>query len=122
MSQRKILIIEDDADEQFLIREALGDKNYEYKMVGTAVDGLEEALSWQPHLILLDLMLPVMSGLGFLRELKKLPEVRHIPVIVRTVLNDNDVAYASIEGGASAFLSKDCSTPELVAIVNDYTS
>ena len=122
MSQRKILIIEDDVDEQVLIREALGDKNYEYKMVGTAVEGLEEALSWQPDVILLDLMLPQMSGLGFLRELKNLPEASHIPVIVRTILNDDDVAYASIEGGATAFLSKDCSTPELVAVVNDYTA
>jgi len=119
---RKILIIDDDPEDSDLMKDVLEGENIECAMASSPIEGLETAVSWKPDIILLDLMLPRMSGFGCLRELKKISSLAHVPIIVMTVLRDEDIAAASIDMGAAAYLSKDCTNEELISIIQEYAA
>lgn len=85
-----ILSIEDDADLQQALGMALYNAGYEVHYAFQGKDGLDKILSLHPDLVLLDLMLPMMSGLDILKETRARPELRDIPVIVITALADDE--------------------------------
>lgn len=102
-----ILLVEDNLDHSELIRRSFEDHrvaNRFYHVVdgATALDFLlhrnaftDPATSPQPHLILLDLRLPVIDGLRVLREIKTTDHLRHIPVVVLTTSQaESDVTRA----------------------------
>ncbi len=117
---KKVLLIEDDPDDQAMIRAVLEAKHIECETAETAMEGLEKAAALQPNLILLDLMLPKVSGFGFIRELKKNPATAQTPVVVLTSLRDQEIAAASIDMGASSFLAKECINRDLIAMIYEY--
>src|SRR5712692_2903624 len=83
MEQCKILVVEDDADIRDSLKELLEEEGYR---IETAANGQQALARMQepapPHVILLDLMMPVMDGWEFQRELRQLPAYWEIPVIV----------------------------------------
>jgi two-component system sensor histidine kinase/response regulator len=114
---RKVLIIDDDPDDIELVREALERDHIECLSLVSPLSGLELIPLWKPDLILLDLILPSMSGYGVLRELKGNPEVAKIPIVVLSSLSDEEIAETSVDLGAARFLNKDCSMQELLSTV-----
>lgn len=68
------------------------------------------ALDWlrthPPDLVLADYMMPVMNGVVFTREMRKLPHCEDVPLIIVTGVEDRDVRYEALESGASDFLNK----------------
>jgi CheY-like chemotaxis protein len=101
----KILLVEDSKFLRLATERALARAGYE---MSTACDG-DEALSVAqtklPDLILLDMLLPKMSGLDVLRELKKNPVTREIPVVVITGMAQKN-AERLRQDGAAGFLEK----------------
>ena len=90
----------------------------EYYQVSTAQDGheaLELARSWQPDLILLDVMMPDIDGFETCRELKRDPATRHIPVVMVTTLDQNEERVRGLEAGADDFLTKPVDFTTLLA-------
>jgi CheY-like chemotaxis protein len=77
----RVLAVEDDEDLRAFYRTLLAEEGYD---VRAARDGAEAftMIDWAPDLILLDLMLPVMDGYQFLRQLRASPQGAHIPVLV----------------------------------------
>ena len=75
------------------------------------------ALKERPDLILLDMILPGMSGFGFIREMARHPDLKEIPVVVLTVVNDEEVAEQMVDLGAVAYLRKVCQDQKLLATV-----
>ncbi|WP_161992707.1 response regulator [Aureimonas leprariae] len=69
--------------------------------------GLEKATAVKPDLVLLDLMMPVMDGFGFLREFRKRPEWAEIPVVVLTSKDITREDWRQLEGRADKVLAKD---------------
>jgi len=116
---KKLLIVEDD----FYIRDVykLAAKNKGY-VVYTAADG-EEALSLckvaHPDIILLDIMLPKISGIDVLKTLKSWPEFAHIPIVVVTNVGENETYQQAIQAGAADYILKVQQTP--VQIVDGLT-
>src|SRR3989338_4369466 len=110
--KKRILVIDDDWDLLAAIKENLQSHHFSCSTISSPDVGFEEALRWRPHLILLDLVLPKMSGLGFLREIKNNPALRHIPVIILSGMSDEEVAQEGMDLGAVAYLSKTCSARE----------
>ena len=81
----------------------------EYYQVETAQDGFEAlrlAHSWQPDLILLDVMMPGMDGYQTCRRLKSDNSTTHIPVVMVTALGDPSERLHGLEVGADDFLTK----------------
>jgi len=85
-----------------------------------------EAVAWirreRPDLILLDIMMPEISGLDILRELRSLDETRHLPVVILTAHYEDEIKYQAIELGANDFLAKPIDPLELLPRVRNLLS
>jgi len=101
----RILLIEDSKFQRIANGRALIMAGYSVIYAGDGEDGLRSAGENLPDLILLDMMLPRLSGLDVLRTLKKNALVRHIPVIVLSGLGQANETKLLTEG-AAAFLVK----------------
>ena len=107
----KILIIEDDRAISDIERDYLELSGFETDVAYDGVDGLNKALSGGFDLILLDLMLPGLSG----EEI--LPEIREIPVIVVSAKAEVDDKVSLLMDGAEDYITKPFSVKELLARV-----
>nr|NIT41143.1 diguanylate cyclase [Gammaproteobacteria bacterium] len=79
---------------------------------------VRKARSLKPDLILMDLMMPVMNGIEATKILKEDPAIRHIPVIMGTVIDEKADIVKSFEAGAIAYVAKPYFMPELKARIN----
>jgi two-component system response regulator CpxR len=116
-----ILVVEDDLDIRELLAESLEDLGFS---VVTASNGLEAAqlirtMPAPPLLILLDLMMPVMDGYGFLEERAKDPLLSSIPVAIVTAGHGVDPERL---GQGTPIIPKPIDLPLLVSVIRDLRS
>jgi adenylate cyclase len=116
-SPAKVLVVDDTPHNVKLLADLLGVKGY---AVATAVNG-EEALakvaSEQPDLVLLDIMMPGLSGYDVCRQLRADPQTALLPVVLVTSLDPQGERVKGIEAGADDFLPKPINQAELFARV-----
>ena len=118
MNPDKLLIIEDDPAILFGLRDNFVRAGYE---VRTAVEGrlgLELTRSWQPDLLLLDVMLPGMSGHQVCRELRA--SGNELPIIMLTALGQEEEVVKGLNLGADDYVTKPFSIQELIARVGAF--
>lgn len=116
MSRRlKILVVEDEAAVRELLRYALEQAGFDPVLVGSAEQGLAEIGSELPALVLLDLMLPGMSGVAVARRLRSDPRTRDLPLIMVTARAEETDRVLGLETGADDYVTKPFSPKELVA-------
>ena len=84
MEQKKILVVEDDADEVAYLTALFSDNGYAVVSAENGQDGLEKARSQHPDLITLDISMPQESGVRMFRDLQSDPTTADIPVIMIT--------------------------------------
>lgn len=111
---KRILIADDDPSLRLLIQTTLEAPGTELLLAATGRHALETARQYLPHLILLDWMMPELSGLEVLRELRHAPATRHIPVIMLTAKGQKQDRTLALEYGADRFLVKPFSPLELL--------
>jgi putative two-component system response regulator len=109
----RILIVDDNPTNIDLIKKQLHSNGYVFESALNGLEGLEKVRSWKPDLILLDLMMPVMSGYECCQIIKSDKELRFIPVIVITALSELDDKLKAINIGADDFLIKPFNKMEL---------
>ncbi|MBU0671772.1 MAG: response regulator [Candidatus Margulisbacteria bacterium] len=117
---KKVLIIEDYPATTEMIANILKTEGIE---VITAVDGtsgLEKSKSSQPDLILLDIMMPEMSGFEVCQKLKEDPKTAKIPVIIVSVRAAENNIVKGKELGAQEYISKPFDPFKLIEIVKKY--
>jgi DNA-binding response OmpR family regulator len=102
----RILLVEDDANlaEIYMLR--LQTENFEVKHCADGEQALQTTLSFHPDLILLDIMMPKISGFDVLDILRQTPETGNIKIIVLTALNRPEDQTKAKELGATDFLIK----------------
>jgi len=105
-NQKKILIIEDEKALVEALEFAFSDLNVKIKTYFMGDGAYEEILKVKPDLILLDLVLPGISGFKILEKIKKNKGMKDLPVIVLTNLGEDDDKKKAIELGASDYLVK----------------
>lgn len=116
---QRILSVEDDPDFQHLISFILRRQGYEVHYAFTGPEGHEKALSLNPDLILLDMMLPGLNGIEVVKLLNKHKSTRDIPVIVLTAYpSDVNFFESEIQAiGAVEYLRKPVQSDELISRV-----
>jgi len=85
-----ILSIEDEASLQQALGMALYNAGYEVHYAFNGAEGYDKILSLHPHLVLLDLMLPMLSGIEILKRVRARPEFKDLPIIVLTAMYDDE--------------------------------
>ena len=112
-----ILIVDDDEDLRLLARRALTRGGHRILEATTGEDGLKIIASRHPDLLVLDLFMPGIDGFEVLRRLRADEAGRSLPVIVLTAHGDEKAAQESFNLGATDFLSKPFTPPQLDARV-----
>jgi two-component system, OmpR family, alkaline phosphatase synthesis response regulator PhoP len=115
MVNQKILIIEDEEDILALIHYNLTRDGFQVFCSTSGEDGLKKVAEHCPDLILLDLMLPGISGVDICRTLKENPETSEIPIIMVTAKGEESDIVAGLELGADDYIPKPFSPKILVA-------
>ncbi|MDO5581697.1 MAG: response regulator transcription factor [Planctomycetia bacterium] len=116
MSDERILIVEDEQAIGDLIVYHLNREGYHQTLhVLTGEEALREVNSFHPNLILLDLMLPGMSGMDVCRRLKSDPSAASIPIIFLTAKSEESDIVVGLEMGADDYITKPFSNRLLIA-------
>jgi two-component system phosphate regulon response regulator PhoB len=110
----QILVVEDERDIAALVGYHLTKEGYRVRTAGSGLEALEEMVRERPDLIVLDLMLPGLSGFDLLGELRRRPEIADTPVIVLTARRDEIDRIKGLELGADDYVTKPFRPQELV--------
>ena len=110
----KILVIEDEADIQQILDYNLREKGHKVTLAGRGEEGLRLAREKKPDLVLLDLMLPDMSGTEVCRQIKSDPQLKTTQVIILTAKGEEIDRVVGFELGADDYVVKPFSVRELL--------
>ncbi|NLN63967.1 MAG: response regulator transcription factor [Clostridiaceae bacterium] len=108
----KILVVEDESKIARFLELELKHEGYEVELAFDGRDGLEKALRGDIHLVILDLMLPMLSGLEVLRRIRKTSD---LPVIMLTAKDDVSDKVGGLDSGADDYVTKPFAIEELLA-------
>ena len=114
---KKILVIDDLPENIFILQDRLAQEGYEVITAYGGNDGMEKAYSTLPDLILLDVMMPDMSGLDVCKTLVNDEKTRHIPIILVTAKAGAEDTKEGLEAGAFDYIKKPFNRIELIARV-----
>lgn len=120
MAKRRILIVDDEPDVVTLIARTLAREGYEIETAYDGISALDLAQSVKPDLILLDIMMPMMSGYEVCEQLKASPETKHIPVLCLSSAHTADARERSRRAGATTLVLKPFTAAELIAQIERY--
>lgn len=118
--KKRILLIEDEHEISLIMKMRLESGGYEVREAFDGQEGLKAARSWKPDLILLDLVLPKMSGTQILKELKEDEKYKHIPIVIVTGLSQDVFNVKEATTKADAFFLKPFDSVELMATIADF--
>ncbi|NBN64947.1 response regulator [Microvirga tunisiensis] len=108
----RILLIEDEAPIRRFLRIALGSAGHETVEAGNGREGLEQAVTAAPDLVILDLGLPDMDGKDVVREIRSWSRV---PILILSVRDGEGEKIAALDAGADDYVTKPFATGELLA-------
>src|SRR5580692_11786786 len=109
---KKILIIEDDQILTNVYRNKLSVEGYQVEASVDGESGLKLMRTFQPDAIVLDLMLPKMSGVEVIKQIRSEPEFSKLPIIVFSNIYLNNMIQEAWKAGATKCLSKTSCTPK----------
>lgn len=115
MAAKKILVVEDEGPIRDMLAFNLGRSGYQVIPAANGREARAAIADRYPDVVLMDWMLPDISGLELTRTLKRDPETKEIPVIMVTARVEEDDRVAGLEGGADDYITKPFSSRELEA-------
>jgi phosphate regulon transcriptional regulator PhoB len=114
---KTILLIEDDRDIVELVRYNLEKEGYRVIALGEGASGLAQLRKSPPDLLVLDLMLPKISGLEVCKEVRRQPALNRLPILMLTARGEEADRVVGLELGADDYVTKPFSPRELAARV-----
>ena len=114
---KTILTVDDSASMRQMVKITLSGAGYQVAEADNGADGLTKAKASPANMVVTDLNMPVMDGLTFIRELRKLPEYRGVPIIFLSTESDAGVKQQAKEAGATGWIVKPFQAEQLLAVV-----
>jgi len=114
---KRILLVEDEGDLADLVAYNLRRAGYEVDVARDGSAGVRSALAMPPDLVLLDLMLPLLSGIHVARQLRTQPKTANVPIIMLTAKAEDSDQITGLQVGADDYITKPFSMPVLLARV-----
>lgn len=114
---KTILVVDDQPQISKLLNDLLTHSGYEVHLAFNGEMGYKKALEIKPNLIVMDIMMPVMSGFDSVKEMRKYPELAKTPIIFLTARGLESDKTEAEKLGAVAFVTKPFSPKQFVQIV-----
>jgi two-component system alkaline phosphatase synthesis response regulator PhoP len=116
----KILCVEDNPDTQRMLTFLLTKAGYEVITADDGLQAIQKAKAWRPALILMDMMMPRMSGAEAIRRLRQIKATRDVPILVLSAYQEQALIDEALEAGADDFLIKTVLPDDLSDIIDKY--
>lgn len=117
MPKTKALIVEDEEAIATLLEYNLSREDFDTRIAADGEDALAKLQEFHPDIVILDWMLPKISGIEVCRRIRQDPESRNLPIIMLTARSEEADRIRGLDTGADDYLTKPFSTAELVARV-----
>lgn len=114
---KTILIVEDDIDTANLMKEILEGAGYAVELAHDGLQAIAKSNQKNMDVILLDIRMPIFSGIWFCNAFKKRPQTQNVPIIVVSAVATDDDIRKAYEVGATAYLKKPFEAAQLVEAV-----
>jgi GAF domain-containing protein/DNA-binding response OmpR family regulator len=118
----QVLVVDDNPDLRAYVSNILQRQGYQVRTAHNGAVGVELARTYNPDLIVTDLMMPEVNGLDLIRQIRAEREMAGIPIVLLTAKVDEETRIESAERGADAYLSKPFNDRELLAEVRNLLS
>lgn len=112
-----ILVVDDEPDTVDMLQACLETEGYQVMTAYWGEEALEKVFTWRPDVVLLDILMPDLSGLEVCRYLKTDPRTQFVPVVLITASQEKRYRFAGVQAGADDFLTKPLDHVELLARV-----
>ena len=112
-----VLLVEDTEDNRFMMRRLLEMAGYQVVEAMNGEEAVKLARAESPHLILMDLSLPVIDGLAATRLIRKLPELQLTPIIAVSAHDTSDFQTEAIDAGCNSYVTKPIDFNELEQLI-----
>ncbi|MDR2656915.1 MAG: response regulator transcription factor [Oscillospiraceae bacterium] len=111
----KVLVVEDESKIARFLELELTHEGYQVKAVGDGRSGLAQAAEWKPDVMILDLMLPGLSGIEVCRRLRQSEKESRLPILMLTAKDDISDKVMGLDMGADDYMTKPFAIEELLA-------
>jgi two-component system chemotaxis response regulator CheY len=115
--KKKVLTVDDSASVRQMVRLTLTGAGYDVSEAGNGAEGLSVAKAGAVDMVVTDLNMPVMNGLALIRELRKLPAYRGVPILFLTTESDAGLKQEAKAAGATGWITKPFQQEQLVSVV-----
>lgn len=115
MDRQRVLVVEDDSDTVFLLKQILRRNGYNVLSAGDGAEGLQKASENKPDLILLDLMMPQMDGWQMYQYLR---QISAVPVIIISAMQSKENVVHVLQNGVDDYITKPFFNDEVAARVS----
>lgn len=106
LSQYSVLIVDDVPLNTTLVEKMLSRFHFRIRKAENGLEAMREIIAEKPHLIFLDIMMPIMDGFQVLEQIRKNPDYASIKVVVLSALNSNEDIVKAYNLGANDFITK----------------
>jgi CheY-like chemotaxis protein len=114
----RILVAEDNRDTAEIVSLVLQFLGHEVLIAGDGLEAVEKAISYQPDLIIMDVMIPRMDGFQAVSELRQRAETKTIPILAATALAGAQNRNKCLAAGCDEYLSKPVTAKELGPVID----
>ncbi|MDE5423218.1 response regulator transcription factor [Ancylomarina sp. DW003] len=116
-SNYKILLVDDEADILEFLSYNIKKEGFQVETAGNGIEGIEVAKKFQPHLIILDVMMPEMDGIETCDKLREIPEFSDVLITFLTARSEDYSQIAGFDAGADDYISKPIKPKVLISRV-----
>lgn len=113
----RILIAEDNPENREMLMRRLERRGYQVHPAENGAEAVEQAKAWGPDLILMDISMPVMSGIEATRALRQWPEGRGLKIVALTAHAMESARRECMDAGCDGFATKPVDFPGLIALI-----